>query len=403
VTRVCVSGVGVVSALGVGQVPFWSGLRSGTSAIRPIQAVDVSGIRFQNAAEVPGYVPVAHFTASELGYLDRFAQFALIAAEEAVVQAGIEWTDDLRNETAIVTGSSLGGRAAEEAGYWELFHHNRARIHPLTIPLSMANAGASHISVRYGVRGPAYTVSTACASSAHAIGQAFWMVRSGVAPMAIAGGSEAPIFVGNLRAWEAMRVVSKDTCRPFSADRSGLILGEGGAMLVLEPLDAALARGAKPLAEIVGFGMSSDAGHLTSPSGSGAASAMRRAIHDSGLALEQFGYVNAHGTGTEANDRIETETIRTVFGTRADRLAVSSTKSMHGHALGAGSAMEAVASILSLQFGVLPPTANFTRADPQCDLDVIPNHAREQQVEACLSNSFAFGGLNAVLAFKTLA
>ncbi len=401
-TRVCVSGVGVISALGIGQTQFWGGLSAGASAIRPIQAVDVSGFRFQNAAEVPGYVPSEYFTASELGFLDRFAQFALIAAEEAVAQAGIEWTDDLREETAIVTGSSLGGRAAEEAGYWELFHHNRARIHPLTIPLSMANAGASHISVKYGVRGPSYTVSTACASSAHALGQAFWMVRSGVAPMAIAGGSEAPIFVGNLRAWEAMRVISKDTCRPFSADRSGLILGEGGAMLVLEPLDAVLARGAKPLAEIVGFGMSSDAGHLTSPSGSGAASAMRRAIRDSGLAPEQFGYINAHGTGTEANDRIETEAIRAVFGAHAGRLAVSSTKSMHGHALGAGSAIEAVASVLALRRGVLPPTANFTQADPLCDLDVIPNHAREQQVEACLSNSFAFGGLNAVLAFKAI-
>jgi nodulation protein E len=220
--------------------------------------------------------------------------------------------------------------------------------------------------------------------------------------MAIAGGSEAPIFLGGLKAWEAMRVISKDTCRPFSADRSGLILGEGGAMLVLEPLEDAIARGATPLAEIVGFGMSSDASHLTQPSSLGAQSAMRKAIRDSGLALEQFGYINAHGTGTQANDPTETAAIRAVFGAQADRLAISSTKSMHGHALGAAGAIEAVASVLTLRNGVLPPTANFTSADPACDLDVIPNEARHTKVQACLSNSFAFGGLNAVLAFKAI-
>ena len=228
------------------------------------------------------------------------------------------------------------------------------------------------------------------------------MVRSGVAPLAIAGGSEAPFFLGVLKAWEAMRVISKDTCRPFSADRSGMILGEGGAMLVLEPLDVALARGARPIAEIVGFGMSSDAGHITQPSAEGAALAMRSALHDAGLAPEQIGYINAHGTATEANDRTETASIRSTFGAYADRLAISSTKSMHGHALGAAGALEAAATVLALRNGVLPPTANFTTADPACDLDVIPNCSRNLSVEACLSNSFAFGGLNAVLAFKAV-
>lgn len=218
--------------------------------------------------------------------------------------------------------------------------------------------------------------------------------------MAITGGSEAPMFLGGLKAWEAMRVISKDTCRPFSVDRSGLVLGEGGAMLVLEPLEAALARGATPMAEIVGFGMSSDAGHITQPSPEGAARAMRNAIRDSGLALEQFGYINAHGTATQANDKSESAAIRMVFGDLAKTLPVSSTKSMHGHALGAAGALEAVACALALQNGVLPPTANFTAPDPECDLDVIPNQAREARVEACLSSSFAFGGLNAVLALK---
>jgi nodulation protein E len=256
--------------------------------------------------------------------------------------------------------------------------------------------------MQFGIEGPAYTISTACASSTHAIGQAFWMVRSGAAPMAITGGSEAPFFLGNLKAWEAMRVISKDTCRPFSAERSGLVLGEGAAMLVLEPLESALARGARPLAEIVGFGMSADAGHITQPIATGAMRAMRLALRDGGLSPEQIGYINAHGTATEANDRIETAAIRCTFGPHAEKLAVSSTKSMHGHALGAAGALEAVASALSLRHGMLPPTANFLTADPACDLDVIPNEGRLEQVEACLSNSFAFGGLNAVLAFKAV-
>jgi nodulation protein E len=398
--RVVVTGVGVVSALGENREDFWSALSSGRSGIGANTAAFADQLRFSSVAEVKGFDPEKYLPVKGLALQERFAQFALVAAEEAVQQAGIEWSDALREDAAVITGSSMGGRGADEAGYWELFHNNRTRVHPLTIPLSMANAGASHISIRYGLQGPVYTVATACSSSAHAIGQAFWAVRSGAAPIAITGGSEAPLFLGVLKAWEAMRVISTDTCRPFSADRTGLVLGEGGAMLVLEPLDDALARGAKPLAEIVGFGMSSDATHLTLPNPEGAARAMRKAIQDSGMAPEQFGYINAHGTATEANDRTETAAIRTVFQGHADGLAVSSTKSMHGHTLGAAGAIEAVASVLSLQRGVLPPTANFTSADPNCDLDVIPNVARAQQVEACLSSSFAFGGLNAVLAFK---
>ncbi len=395
--------MGVICAMGRDQQEFWEALKEGRPAIGPLSLVDAAQLKFKKAAEVRGYDAAAAFPPKELAFLDRFAQFALISAEEAVTQAGVEWTEDVRERGAIVTGTSLGGRRAEEDGYWELFHHKRTRVHPLTIPLSMSNAGASHISIQYGMQGPAYTVSTACSSAAHAIGQAFWMVRSGMAPMAIAGGSEAPMFLGGLKAWEAMRVISNDTCRPFSADRSGLVLGEGGAMLVLETLEGATARGATPLAEIAGFGMTSDASHLTQPSYEGAERAMRKAILDAGLAPDQFGYINAHGTATLANDRTETAAIRAAFGSHADRLAISSTKSMHGHALGAAGAIEAVASILSLRHGMLPPTANFTAADPECDLDVIPNVARTLEIEACLSNSFAFGGLNAVLAFRKMS
>jgi nodulation protein E len=360
----------------------------------------MSQVRFKNGAAVLGYDAETHFPRKTLSFMDRFAQFSVIAAREAVAAAGIEWTEELRESAAIITGSCMGGRFTDEIGYWELFHHGRHRVHPLTIPLGMSNAGASHISMEFGLHGPAYTFSTACSSSAHAIGNALWMVRSGAAPLAIAGGSEAPLFLGGLKAWEAMRVVSPDTCRPFSAKRSGMILGEGAAMLVLEPLERALARGAKPLAEIVGFGMSADACHVTQPSAEGAARAIRAALRDGGLVPEQVGYINAHGTATEANDRMESAAIHAVFGSHAPGLPVSSTKSMHGHTLGAAGAIEAVATVMALGKGILPPTANFTEADPLCALDVIPNQARAASVEVALSQSFAFGGLNAVLAFR---
>jgi len=243
-------------------------------------------------------------------------------------------------------------------------------------------------------------VSTACASATHAIGQAYWMVRNGVVDAAIAGGSEAPFSMGFLKAWEAMRIVAPDTCRPFSRDRKGLILGEGAAMLVLEPMEAARARGAKVWGEIAGFGMSSDAYHLTQPLADGAARAMRGALQDAGVEPGAVGYINAHGTGTQANDLTEAQAIREVFGVHAEKVAVSSTKSMHGHALGAAGALEAVATLMALDQGLIPPTANFTEADPACLLDVVPNTARAASIEWALSNSFAFGGLNAVLVFR---
>ena len=264
----------------------------------------------------------------------------------------------------------------------------------------MANAGTSCIAREYGITGPSYTVSTACASATHAIGQAFWMVRNGLVDAAIAGGSEAPFSLGFLKAWEAMRIIAPDTCRPFSRDRKGLILGEGAAMLILEPLEHAQARGAKIWGEIVGFGMSSDAYHLTQPLAEGAARAMRAALEDAAVGSDAIGYINAHGTGTQANDVTEAQAIHQVFGAHAGKLAVSSTKSMHGHALGAAGALEAAATLMALDEGLIPPTANFTEADPACALDVVPNVARAAHIEWALSNSFAFGGLNAVLAFR---
>jgi nodulation protein E len=398
--RVVVTGIGVISAVGHNWCEFWRTLREGRSGIGPLEAVDRTLLRFQNAAEVRNYVPANHFDEKEIGLLDRFAQFGVVAAREAVHTAQIDWTPELREETAIVTGSCVGGQGTEDEGFVNLYRNNIPRVNPLTIPRTMENAAASRISLELGVVGPTYTVSTACSSSNHAIGQAFWMVRNGAARMAIAGGSEAVFGLGFLKAWEAMRVVSPDTCRPFSRDRRGLILGEGAAMLVLEPLESAVARGATIYGEIAGFGMSSDAHHITQPSPDGAARAMRGALADGALQPKDIAYINAHGTGTLANDATETAAIRKVFGVHSDRLAVSSTKSMHGHTLGAAGAIEAVATLLALRDGLLPPTANYNEVDPACDLDVVPNLSRRASIEFALSNSFAFGGLNAVIAFR---
>jgi nodulation protein E len=385
--RVAITGMGVVSAVGCGVRPFWDALSHGRSGIRPIQGF--SSLRFPNGAQVEGYVASEHFDDKRLMLVDRFAQYALVAAREAVVMSGRGDFD------AVITGCSAGGQDAMDAGFVDLYQKNSPRVNPMMVPRVMSSGAASHMSMEFGVTGPVYSVSTACSSANHALGQAFWMVRSGMCESVLAGGCESVFSYGFLKAWEAMRVVSPDTCRPFSRDRKGLILGEGAAVLVMEDLDAALARGARVYGEIVGFGMSSDAHHITQPAVDGAAQAMRAALADAGI--DRVDYVNAHGTGTAANDPTETAAIRSLFG---DAVPVSSTKSMHGHALGAAGALEAVATVLALDEGVIPPTANFNERDPECDLDVVPNEPRRAAIEYALSNSFAFGGLNAVLAFR---
>lgn len=397
--RVAVTGIGVISALGANREAFWKALAAGESGIRPMGLVQET-VRFPNAAEARDYRIAEHFDEKEVALLDRFAQFAAVAAREAVLDAHIEWSPELRERSAIVTGSSTGGQTSEDESFRDYYERKQTRFSPFAIPKAMSNAGASRISFEQGVTGPVYTVSTACSSANHAIGQAFWMVRNGAVELAIAGGSEAPFSPGMLKAWEGMRVVSPDTCRPFSRDRKGLILGEGAGMLVMEPLERAQARGAIIYGEIAGFGMSSDAHHLTQPLAEGAARAMRAALLDAATPAESVSYINAHGTGTLANDPTETEAIRAVFGAHAANLMVSSTKSMHGHALGAAGAIEAAATLLALSRGIIPPTANFLGPDPACDLDVVPNLARHIEVQCALSNSFAFGGLNAVLAFR---
>ena len=399
--RVAVTGVGILCAVGRGKNECWKSLVGGEPAIGSIaRELGIEGLRFENGALVRSFEPLDDLDKETVRATDRFAQFALIAAEEAIQDAGLEWTEDLRSRSAVITGSSTGGQTAEDEQFRRLYGENRSRVHPLTIPRVMASAGASMIAMRYGIGGPCFTLSTACSSANHAMGHAFWMVRNGTAEVAVCGGSEAPFSLGNLKGWEALRVVSPDTCRPFSEDRKGMILGEGAAMLVLEPLERARARGAVVYGEIAGFGMSSDAHHLTQPSVDGPVRAMRAALEDARLEPESVGYVNAHGTGTRTNDSTESKAICELFGTGDSRPAVSSTKSMHGHALGAAGALESFATLMALRERALPPTANFTRLDPECDLDLVVSEAREVKVEHALSNSFAFGGLNAVLAFS---
>lgn len=398
--RVAVTGLGIICALGRNATDCWNALSGASPGISEIHSLDTAALRFHKGAEVQDFKPADYFPNAKGDVLDRFAQFAVIAAREAITDSSISLTPEISSRTAVVVGSCVGGQSSQDAGFHDLYRLNRSRVHPFTIPKTMMNAGASHICMDLRITGPAMTISTACSSANHAIGLAFWMVRSGQVDFAIAGGSEAPFSFGILKAWEAMRVVSADTCRPFSKDRSGMILGEGGAMLILEPLDLAVGRGAKIYAEIAGFGMSSDAHHITQPTVAGPVCAMQQALNDAGLEPERVGYINAHGTGTHSNDSTESRAIRELFRTHVSELFVSSTKSMHGHALGAAGAIEAVATILALNKGILPPTINFNTPDPECDLNLVINEAKPVKVECALSNSFAFGGLNAVLLFR---
>ncbi len=397
--RVVITGIGVVSALGRDRESFWSALSTGRTGIAPLTAVDASGFHFTQAAEVRDFDPSPIIEPKLVKQLDRFAQFALVAAHQAVADAAID-TRSLGGRGGVIAGTTVGGQDSQDEGFTALYREGRNRLHPATIVKIMPNAAVSQLTISFGITGPSYTVCAACASSNYAIGQAFWLIRNRVLDMALAGGSDAPFSFGNLKAWDALRVVSPTSCRPFSAGRDGMILGEGGGILVLEALESAQRRGAKIYAELVGFGMSSDASHLVHPSAQGAAQAMLAALADAQLAPDQVTYINAHGTGTTANDVSETSAIRAVFGEHAKKLAVSSTKSMHGHALGAAGALEAIASVLTIERGFIPPTVGYLGPDPACDLDVVPNQGRHGDIEVALSNNFAFGGLNAVLAFR---
>lgn len=401
--QVVITGMGAITPLGTDARSTWMAMMSGHCAIAPLVRFASDDPRARIAAEVCGFDPTAHFNDKQLPLLDRVSQFALVAAREAVIQSGLKSSGGLGDRTAVIVGTGAGGQHSQDDQFRRLYGERNPRVHPLTIVRLMANAPASHLSIEFGIRGPAFAVSSACASANHALTLAMRMVRDGEVDIALAGGSEACLTYGGLKSWEAMRVLADDTCRPFSAQRRGLVLGEGAGIFVLEAEDHARQRGAPILAEFCGAGMSADATDLVFPSVDGAARAMAAALTDAGLALDEVDYINAHGTGTLANDTTETAAIRQVFGARANRLAVSSTKSMHGHAMGAAGAIELVSLIGALQDGVIPPTVNFVDPDPSCDLDYVPNIARKRSIQAGLSNSFAFGGLNAVVALKRAA
>ncbi len=399
--RVAITGMGAICALGHDAASTWMALREGHSGIGPIANIPTELLHVKIAAEVRGYDPAAHFDSKKLVFLDRVAQFALIAAREAVAQSGLEFkASGLGERSACIIGTGIGGENSHNEQSQRFYGDKNPRVHPLAIVRVMANAPACHVGMEFGLTGPSFAVVSACASANHALAQAFDMVRSGKVDCAVTGGSEACITVTTVKAWEAMRVTADDTCRPFCKQRRGMVLGEGAAIFVLEEWEHARARGATILAEFAGSGMSADASDLVLPSVDGAAKALAAALADAQLEPEDVDYINAHGTGTPANDPTETKAIRRVFGARADRLAVSSTKSMHGHALGAAGAIELVAAIGALRDSVIAPTANFIDPDPECDLDYVPNTARDQSVRAALSNSFAFGGLNAVVALR---
>ena len=399
--RVVISGAGTINALAEGVAQTQAAMEAGRCAIGDLEFRDVERLSIRIGAQIKGFDASARFTAQELALYDPFTQYALIAGAEAMAQAGLERAPDPSRWGCII-GSAGGGHTTANNAYRAVFAEGKNRVHPLTVPKLMGNAAPSHLAIRFGLQGPSFTVSTACASSNHAIGLAFQMVRSGMVEGMLAGGAEAMLNFGGLKAWEGLRVMSPDGCRPFSASRNGMVQGEGAGVFVIETFENAQARGAEPLAEIAGFAMTSDASDVVMPSLDGAAAAISGALADAGMAPEEVGYINAHGTGTAANDRIETAAIRQVFGPSAENVPISATKAMHGHCIGGTGAVELFACLMALREGVIAPTIGYDAPDPACDLDYVPNVARRADVGAALSNAFAFGGLNAVLALRQI-
>ncbi|MBL3561793.1 beta-ketoacyl-[acyl-carrier-protein] synthase family protein [Rhodovulum sulfidophilum] len=398
--RVVITGQGTINALGHSVSETLAAFREGRCGIGELDIRDLDRLSIRIGGQVRGYEPEAHFNRQQIALYDRFTQFTLLAARQAVAQSGLTFTDDLSEEAGGVLGTSGGGMNTLDENYRSVYEEGKNRVHPFVVPKLMNNAAASHVSMAYNLKGPSFTVATACASSNHAMGQAFQMIRAGLSRVMVTGGSESMLCFGGIKAWEGLRVMSKDGCRPFSANRNGMVQGEGAAVFVFEEYEHAKARGAEILAEVIGFAMTSDASDIVMPSRQGAARAIAGALRDARLAPGDVGYINAHGTGTAANDKTECAAVADVFGADADRLMMSSTKSMHGHLIGGTGAVELLACIMALREGVIPPTVGYQEPDPECALDVVPNVAREAEVSAVLSNAFAFGGLNAVLALR---
>lgn len=398
--RVAITGAGTVNALGLSVAETFDAFREGRSGITALDFRDVDRLSIRIGGQIHNWDAEAHFSRQQIVLYDRFTQFTLAAARQAVEQSGLDFGGGAGMDCGVVLGTAAGGVNTWDDSYRSVYEEGKNRVHPFVVPKLMNNAAASHVGMEYSLRGPTFTVATACASSNHAMGLAFQMVRSGMASAMVTGGSEAMLCFGGIKAWEGLRVMSKDACRPFSANRDGMVQGEGAAVFVFEEMAQAQARGADILAEVVGFAMTSDASDIVMPSVEGAARAIGGALKDAGLSPGQIGYINAHGTGTAANDKTECAAVVQAFGADADRLMMSSTKSMHGHLIGGTGAVELLACILALREGVIAPTVGYQAPDPDCALDIVPNVAREAKVDAVLSNAFAFGGLNAVLALR---
>lgn len=400
--RVAITGIGIVSCFGRGKAAALDAVVAARSGVRILENIDPSDL----LCRIGGEVPREAHEGLHRGH-DRFTRLALIAAEEAVEEANFATAAFAPERVGVLMGTGLGGCETLDAGFRRVYKESQTRVPPTSIAWSMYNAAASAISMKFQAKGISYAVVSACASANHALGLAFQAIRNGDADAILAGGTDAPLTFGIIRAWESMRVLAIDNqhperaCRPFSVDRQGLVLAEGAAVFFLEPFESARARGQRVLGEIAGFGATSDAGHITDPSPEGAARAMAIALRSGSLEPSDIGYINAHGTGTRANDVSETQATKELFGEAAYRVPISSTKSMHGHAMGASGAIETAISLIALNEGIIPPTINLERPDPECDLDYVPNVPRKATVRVFLSNSFGFGGMNAVLAVRT--
>lgn len=400
--RVVITGAGTINPLGNDVAATFDAMRNGRCGIGPLDIRDVDRLSIQIGGQVRDYDETTHFNRQQIALYDRFTQFTLLAARQAIAQAGLVFAGDLADQSGVILGTSGGGLNTQDENYRVVYEEGKNRVHPFIVPKLMNNAAVSQVSMEFNLRGPSFTVATACASSNHAMGQAFNMVRSGMAKVMVTGGSESMLCFGGIKAWEGLRVMSRDACRPFSATRNGMVQGEGAGVFVFEDYYHAKARGAHILCEVAGFAMSSDASDIVMPSKQGAARAIAGALKDAKVNPDQIGYINAHGTGTAANDKTECAAVADVFGAHADKLMISSTKSMHGHLIGGTGAVELLACLMALCEGVIAPTIGYEESDPECALDVVPNEARDADVDVVLSNAFAFGGLNAVIALRKM-
>ena len=400
--RVVITGAGTINPLGHDVAATFDAMRNGRCGIGPLDIRDVDRLSIQIGGQVRDYDETTHFNRQQIALYDRFTQFTLLAARQAIAQAGLVFAGDLADQSGVILGTSGGGLNTQDENYRVVYEEGKNRVHPFIVPKLMNNAAVSQVSMEFNLRGPSFTVATACASSNHAMGQAFNMVRSGMAKVMVTGGSESMLCFGGIKAWEGLRVMSRDACRPFSATRNGMVQGEGAGVFVFEDYYHAKARGAHILCEVAGFAMSSDASDIVMPSKQGAARAIAGALKDAKVNPDQIGYINAHGTGTAANDKTECAAVADVFGAHADKLMISSTKSMHGHLIGGTGAVELLACLMALCEGVIAPTIGYEEPDPECALDVVPNEARDADVDVVLSNAFAFGGLNAVIALRKM-